>query len=44
MLKRLDICINLENAIEESYQIINLVKPNWKKEDIACKVINYCTF
>jgi len=40
MLKRLDICINLENAIEESYQIINLVKPNWKKEDIACKVFD----
>jgi len=40
MLKRLDICISLENAIEESYHIINLVKPDWKKDEIACKVFD----
>ena len=44
MLERLDICISLENAIEESYHIINLVKPDWKKDEIACKVTVFCIF
>ena len=42
MLERLDICISLENAIEESYHIINLVKPDWKKDEIVCKVKVSC--
>nr|CAB3243896.1 ethanolamine kinase 1 [Phallusia mammillata] len=35
---KVDITINPDNALEEAYQIIKLVRKDWKKEDIKHKI------
>ena len=38
MVKRLKITVNLENAVEESLEILKLVRKDWNYDLVTCKV------
>jgi len=38
MVKRLKITVNLENAVEESLEILKLVRKDWNYDLVTCKI------